>query len=67
MAKKKNGTRAVPAPKTWQMRFDLQDDLRWALREQVDRRRITVQAALVEAVEGWLGRCSTSGEEATQP
>lgn len=49
-------TGSTPHQKTWQMRFDLQDDLRWQLREQADRRRISVQAALVEAVAGWIAQ-----------
>jgi hypothetical protein len=46
--------------KTWQVRFELRDDLRWKLREVANRCRITAQEALVEAVVTWVDQVEPS-------
>lgn len=46
--------------KTWQVRFEVPNDLRWQLRELANRCRITTQEALVEAVAGWVDQVEPS-------
>jgi hypothetical protein len=54
------GERMSNNNKTWQVRFEVPNDLRWKLRELANRCRITAQEALVEAVVTWVDQVEPS-------
>lgn len=58
--------RRDPAVKTWQIRFNMPDDLRWRFRVAADRRRLNVQDALTSAVVDWINNTPPVGRR-TQP
>jgi len=53
--------------KKWQIRFLLEDELRWKFKEAADRRRLSIREALVEAVGSWIKTESVNNARKSQP